>query len=77
MMNDVEKALAILLQGTVDCLPAGLLKKKLESGKKLRIKLGMDPTAPDLHLGHAVVLRKMRQFQADLVSESVYSEFIK
>jgi len=62
-MNSVEKSLKILLQGSVDCLPAGLLKKKLETGKKLRIKLGMDPTAPDLHLGHAVVLRKMRQFQ--------------
>ncbi len=62
-MNDVNKALEILLQGAVDCLPAGQLQKKLESGKKLRIKLGMDPTAPDLHLGHAVVLRKMRQFQ--------------
>ena len=39
------------------------LRRKLESGHRLRIKLGMDPTAPDLHLGHSVVLRKMRQFQ--------------
>ncbi|MHC4995936.1 MAG: tyrosine--tRNA ligase, partial [Planctomycetota bacterium] len=39
------------------------LVKKLESGRQLRIKLGMDPTAPDIHLGHTVVLRKMRQFQ--------------
>ena len=70
-MNDIEKALAILTQGSVDCLPAGGLKKKLESGKKLRIKLGMDPTAPDLHLGHAVVLRKMRQFQ-DLGHEVIF-----
>lgn len=62
-MNNVEQSLAILLQGSVDCLPAGQLQKKLESGKKLRIKLGLDPTAPDLHLGHAVVLRKMKQFQ--------------
>ena len=38
------------------------LVKKLESGKKLQIKLGMDPTAPDLHLGHAVVLKKMKQY---------------
>jgi tyrosyl-tRNA synthetase len=52
-------------------LPAGLLQKKLESGKKLKIKLGMDPTAPDLHLGHAVVLRKMRQFQ-DLGHEIIF-----
>ncbi|MBV8661224.1 MAG: tyrosine--tRNA ligase [Candidatus Dependentiae bacterium] len=70
-MNDIEKALAILTQGSVDCLPAGQLRKKLESGKKLRIKLGMDPTAPDLHLGHAVVLRKMRQFQ-DLGHEVIF-----
>jgi tyrosyl-tRNA synthetase len=70
-MNDIEKALAILTQGSVDCLPAGLLQKKLESGKKLKIKLGMDPTAPDLHLGHAVVLRKMRQFQ-DLGHEIIF-----
>jgi tyrosyl-tRNA synthetase len=70
-MNDIEKALAILTQGSVDCLPAGLLQKKLDCGKKLKIKLGMDPTAPDLHLGHAVVLRKMRQFQ-DLGHEIIF-----
>jgi len=70
-MNNVEKALSILLQGSVDCLPAGQLQKKLESGKKLKIKLGMDPTAPDLHLGHAVVLKKMRQFQ-DLGHEVIF-----
>ena len=70
-MHTIEKALAILLQGSVDCLPAGQLQKKLESGKKLRIKLGLDPTAPDLHLGHAVVLRKMKQFQ-DLGHEVIF-----
>jgi len=70
-MHDIDKALALLTQGSVECLPAGQLRKKLESGKKLRIKLGMDPTAPDLHLGHAVVLRKMRQFQ-DLGHEIIF-----
>ena len=59
-MNSVLKT---LLSGSVACLPEGELQKKIESGKKLVIKLGMDPTAPDLHLGHAVVLRKMRDFQ--------------
>lgn len=49
--------------GTVAILPEDDFKKKLASGKKLKIKLGMDPTAPDLHLGHAVVLRKLKQFQ--------------
>ncbi|MGZ6250564.1 MAG: tyrosine--tRNA ligase [Candidatus Chromulinivorax sp.] len=70
-MNSIQKQLEILLQGSVDCLPAGQLQKKLESGKKLKIKLGMDPTAPDLHLGHAVVLKKMRQFQ-DLGHEIIF-----
>ncbi len=49
--------------GTVAVLPEEDFKKKLASGKRLKIKLGMDPTAPDLHLGHAVVLRKLKQFQ--------------
>ncbi len=59
MRSSLEK----LLAGSVVCLPEGGLAKKLESSKTLLIKLGMDPTAPDLHLGHAVVLRKMRDFQ--------------
>lgn len=52
-----------LLQGAAQSLPEGGLLEKLKTGKKLVIKLGMDPTAPDLHLGHAVVLAKMREFQ--------------
>ena len=52
-------------------LPLEGLAKKLESGKKLKIKLGMDPTAPDLHLGHAVVLLKMKEFQ-DLGHEVIF-----
>lgn len=63
MAMSIEQQLEILTLGTVDILPLEDFKKKLESGKKLKIKLGMDPTAPDLHLGHAVVLGKMRQFQ--------------
>lgn len=53
----------ILAKNTVQVLPEGELEKKLESGKKLKIKLGMDPTSPDLHLGHAVVLSKLKEFQ--------------
>jgi tyrosyl-tRNA synthetase len=53
--------------GTVDVLPDGVLAAKLDAaaraGRRLRIKLGVDPTAPDLHLGHTVVLNKLRQFQ--------------
>ena len=52
-----------IAQGTVQIVPEGELEKKLASGKKLNIKLGMDPTSPDLHLGHAVVLSKLKQFQ--------------
>jgi tyrosyl-tRNA synthetase len=49
--------------GADDLVPEGDLLKKLGRGKPLRVKLGVDPTAPDLHLGHAVPLRKLRQFQ--------------
>lgn len=61
----------IIKAGTVSVTPEDQLKKKLASGKKLKIKLGMDPTAPDLHLGHAVVLKKMKQFQ-DLGHEAIF-----
>lgn len=71
-MNDhVKKSFELLKTGTVQIIPEVDLQKKLTSGKKLIIKLGMDPTAPDLHLGHAVVLAKMRQFQ-DLGHEVVF-----
>ena len=52
-----------LLAGSVDALPEGRLEKQLESGKELRVKFGMDPTSADIHLGHCVVLRKLRAFQ--------------
>lgn len=54
---------SLLDRGTVDVIVREELEKKLKSGKKLRIKLGIDPTGSDLHIGHAVVLRKLRQFQ--------------
>lgn len=56
-------ALALLLKGTVTCHSEELLLSRLKSGKPLRVKAGFDPTAPDLHLGHGVLLRKMAQFQ--------------
>ncbi|TNE71839.1 tyrosine--tRNA ligase [bacterium] len=63
----VEEQLAVIRRGTVEIIPEEELKSKLEksrqSGKPLRIKLGCDPTRPDLHLGHSVILRKLRQFQ--------------
>jgi tyrosyl-tRNA synthetase len=54
---------AELARDAVDCLPAGELERKLKLGRPLRVKLGIDPTAPDIHLGHTVVLRKLREFQ--------------
>ena len=54
---------AFLARDAVDCLPAGGLERKLAAGRPLRVKLGLDPTAPDVHLGHTVVLRKLREFQ--------------
>ena len=61
--TDIDAALAIIKRGTDELIVDAEMRKKLESGRKLRIKLGLDPTAPDLHLGHTVVLNKMRQFQ--------------
>jgi tyrosyl-tRNA synthetase len=52
-----------LARDAVDCLPEGALERKLALGRPLRVKLGLDPTAPDVHLGHTVVLRKLREFQ--------------
>lgn len=59
----VDQQVELLSRATTSVLPVGGLKEKLSTGRDLVIKLGMDPTAPDLHLGHAVVLSKMRQFQ--------------
>jgi tyrosyl-tRNA synthetase len=58
-----EEALARVLAGSVDALPSGRLEEQLASGKELRVKFGMDPTSADIHLGHTVVLQKLRTFQ--------------
>ena len=62
-MLPVDEQLKVISSGTMQIVPMDELKKKLERGVPLNIKLGVDPTSPDLHLGHAVPLRKMRQFQ--------------
>jgi tyrosyl-tRNA synthetase len=62
-MNDPKKQIEIIKQGIDEIIGEDNLFKKLESGKKLVVKVGFDPTAPDLHFGHTVILRKMRQFQ--------------
>src|ERR1700760_436835 len=62
-MTDFQDQLAELQRGTQEVLVSAELVKKLRRGKPLHIKAGFDPTAPDLHLGHTVLLNKMRQFQ--------------
>jgi tyrosyl-tRNA synthetase len=58
-----EEALAFLKQGTAQIISEDELRNKLALGRPLRVKLGVDPTTSDIHLGHTVVLRKLRQFQ--------------
>lgn len=60
---DIEHQIKVFCSGDATIIPLPALKTKLEKGEPLRIKLGVDPTAPDLHLGHAVPLRKLRQLQ--------------
>jgi tyrosyl-tRNA synthetase len=62
-MADTAEQLRIISSGVADVVPQADLVKKLSTGRPLTVKLGVDPTAPDLHLGHAVPLRKLRQFQ--------------
>lgn len=62
-MSDIENVLREIARGAEEIIPLDELKKKLESGRQLTIKLGMDPTAPDIHLGHTVILNKLRTFQ--------------
>jgi tyrosyl-tRNA synthetase len=61
--RDAAQQAAWLARNAVDSLPEGALADKLASGRQLRVKLGIDPTAPDIHLGFTVVLRKLREFQ--------------
>ncbi len=58
-----DSSARFLLRNVVDALPEGGLERKLGEGRPLRVKLGIDPTAPDIHLGHVVVLQKLREFQ--------------
>src|SRR5438094_8996813 len=65
-----DEALAVLRQGAAQIISENELQEKLALGRPLRVKLGVDPTTPDIHLGHSVVLRKLRQFQ-DLGHQAV------
>src|SRR5262249_55086947 len=62
-MSAIEQAVQTIRRGSEELIVEAELAKKLASGRRLRIKLGLDPTAPDLHLGHTVVINKLRDFQ--------------
>jgi tyrosyl-tRNA synthetase len=63
MTDSAGEAARFLTRNAVDALPEGELERQLAKGRPLRVKLGVDPTTPDIHLGHTVVLRKLREFQ--------------
>jgi tyrosyl-tRNA synthetase len=63
MTDSPGEAARFLTRNAVDALPQGELERQLAKGRPLRVKLGVDPTTPDIHLGHTVVLRKLREFQ--------------
>jgi len=70
-MDAIDTQLELIKRGAVDILSESELVTKLKRGKPLRIKAGFDPTAPDLHLGHTVLIQKMKQFQ-DLGHEVIF-----
>ena len=62
-MKNIDEQLEIIRYGTSEIIQEDELVKKLKSNKKLVVKAGLDPTMPDMHLGHTVVLNKLKQFQ--------------
>ncbi|BAV91639.1 tyrosine--tRNA ligase [Candidatus Desulfovibrio trichonymphae] len=62
-MTDIDEQMALIKRGAAELIGEAELRKKLERGAPLRVKVGFDPTAPDLHLGHTVIMHKMRHFQ--------------
>ncbi|MDR0816255.1 MAG: tyrosine--tRNA ligase [Desulfovibrio sp.] len=62
-MTDIDGQMALIKRGAAELIGEAELRKKLERGAALRVKVGFDPTAPDLHLGHTVIMHKMRHFQ--------------
>ncbi len=77
----IEEQLEFLKKGAVDLIRQDDLRKKLErsvkNGNPLRVKLGLDPTAPDIHVGHTVVIRKLKAFQREAVGfvDGVFRNF--
>ena len=62
-MKNIDSQLKIIRQGTAEIIQESELEEKLKSKKRLTVKVGLDPTMPDMHLGHTVVINKLRQFQ--------------
>jgi len=62
-MDEIDRQLKVIKRGCDELIVEADLREKIKTGRPLRVKLGMDPTAPDLHLGHTVVINKLRQFQ--------------
>ncbi len=71
-MTDIHTELDLIKRGAVEVLPEEDLVRKIKRGRPLKIKAGFDPTAPDLHLGHTVLIQKMKQFQ-DLGHEVIFT----
>src|SRR3979411_1803250 len=63
LVTQIEEQLAYLRKGSAEIIREDDLRERLKAGRPLRVKAGFDPTAPDLHLGHTVLLRKMKHFQ--------------
>ena len=61
--RSLQDAIDLISRGADEILPLDELREKLDSGRPLKIKAGFDPTAPDLHLGHTVLINKLRQFR--------------
>jgi tyrosyl-tRNA synthetase len=70
-MADIQEALGLIARGTDEITKLEELEQRLGRGTPLRVKVGFDPSAPDLHLGHTVIINKMRQFQ-DLGHEVIF-----
>ena len=62
-MKNIEDQLKVIKEGAAEIISEAELVEKLKSKKRLIIKVGLDPTMPDMHLGHTVVINKLRQFQ--------------
>ena len=62
-MHSVKEQMEVIQRGADEVIVEGELEKRLQAGVRLRVKAGFDPTAPDLHIGHTVLINKMRQFQ--------------